>query len=404
MTNRRRQSEQGFMLLLVFAMAAAVACLIYLEMPRIAFESQRNKEELLVDRGEQFIRAIRIFRQEVPGKMPQTLDELERFNNRRFLRRRYKDPMTGTDDWRLIHSDANGVLADSLIQSVKDKDKQQADTSVLAAKIQGVGETATASGGDTQGSNNPGLQRRASDRLLPGSAPSAPPTDPNDPNAAQQNPALPLPAGVPVPPGLPGAQPGQPAQPGAVPGQPGIPQPGGQPPQQGQQQNQSAFGSSPAFGGSAAFGSATPAQPNQPGGPTQNPYQNQLPFGQPGMGGTPSPSQPGQPGQPSNQAVDLIRNALMNPRPGGPPAGVGPTNSGTLFGAGIAGVASKKDLDSIKVYKDQTNYKLWEFVFDPRAEQQKAQQQQQQQMQQGQQGQPGPGTNPTNPGTQQNQN
>src|SRR6185503_18169318 len=32
---------------------------------------------------------------------------------------------------------------------------------------------------------------------------------------------------------------------------------------------------------------------------------------------------------------------------------------------GIAGFASTADQDSIIVYNDQTNYGLWEFVYDP---------------------------------------
>ena len=347
--NRRRRcrSQHGFTLLLVFALAAAAACLLYLEMPRLAFESQRGKEELLIDRGEQFIRAIKVFRTEV-RKQPATLDELESFNNRRFLRRRYRDPMTGTDEWRLIHSDPNGLLVDSLGQNSLDKNKQSSDPGVLGARIQGVGDSATASGPDAQGTNNPGLVRRASDRVIPGGpgAPSQP--DPADPQQQQSQPPVP---GVPINNGLP-VQPGQqPGQPGQQPGQPGQT---GQPGTPGS-----------AFGGSSAFGSSNPAPPPLPGQP-QSPFQNQVPGGS-------------QPGQPNNQAINLIQQSLMAPRPVGSPGGIGGNGSspggGTVFGAGIAGVASKKDADAIKIYKDQTNYKVWEFVFDPRAEAQKQQQQ-----------------------------
>jgi len=58
---RNGANERGFALLLVFAMAAAIAILMYLEIPRVAFEHQRDKEALLVDRGEQFIRAIELY-------------------------------------------------------------------------------------------------------------------------------------------------------------------------------------------------------------------------------------------------------------------------------------------------------------------------------------------------------
>ncbi|MCK7506000.1 MAG: hypothetical protein MZV70_19295 [Desulfobacterales bacterium] len=48
-------------MLLVFAFAAAVAVRLYLEIPRVAFEHQRNQEGMLVERGEQFVRAIRVY-------------------------------------------------------------------------------------------------------------------------------------------------------------------------------------------------------------------------------------------------------------------------------------------------------------------------------------------------------
>src|SRR5579872_6562728 len=121
---RRRRSESGFALLLVFLMAAIVAITLYMEIPRVAFQAQRNKEQLLMERGEQYKIAIRRFIQ-ANNRWPANLDELESLNNRRFLRRRYKDPMTGKDEWRLIHIN-NGVLTDS--KNNKQKDQKEAST------------------------------------------------------------------------------------------------------------------------------------------------------------------------------------------------------------------------------------------------------------------------------------
>ena len=50
---RSRKSESGFALLFIYAMAATVAVMLYMELPRVAFEAQRDKEQLLIDRGEQ---------------------------------------------------------------------------------------------------------------------------------------------------------------------------------------------------------------------------------------------------------------------------------------------------------------------------------------------------------------
>ena len=57
----RRKNESGFALLLVFLMAAILAISLYMEIPRVAFETQRQKEQLLVERGEQYKRAIQLF-------------------------------------------------------------------------------------------------------------------------------------------------------------------------------------------------------------------------------------------------------------------------------------------------------------------------------------------------------
>ncbi|MGA2194361.1 MAG: hypothetical protein ABSH40_03750, partial [Bryobacteraceae bacterium] len=58
---KRRPKESGFALLMVFLMAACVAIMLYMEMPRVAFEAERQKELLLIDRGNQFKRAIQVF-------------------------------------------------------------------------------------------------------------------------------------------------------------------------------------------------------------------------------------------------------------------------------------------------------------------------------------------------------
>ena len=86
-----------------------------MEMPRVAFESQRAREQMLIDRGLQYERAIQLFYRKY-HTYPQNLDDLETTRNIRFLRRRYMDPMTGKDEWRLIHVGPGGQLTDSLVQ------------------------------------------------------------------------------------------------------------------------------------------------------------------------------------------------------------------------------------------------------------------------------------------------
>ena len=109
--SRRGNQERGFALLLVFLMASVLAIMLYMELPRAAMQSQRDKEETLIDRGEQYKRAIQLFVNKT-RRYPAEIKDLENFQNQRFLRQRYADPMTGKDEWRLIHIQ-NGMLTDS---------------------------------------------------------------------------------------------------------------------------------------------------------------------------------------------------------------------------------------------------------------------------------------------------
>jgi hypothetical protein len=57
--------------------------------------SQREKEAELAFRGEQYVRAIKLFSQRAgPGVLPPSVDVLV---NQKFLRKKFKDPITGGD-------------------------------------------------------------------------------------------------------------------------------------------------------------------------------------------------------------------------------------------------------------------------------------------------------------------
>jgi hypothetical protein len=109
-----QRHERGFALLLVFLLASAVALMLYKQMPREAFESERDKEQMLIDRGEQYKRAIYLYYVQNNRQWPSKIEDLESTNNHRYLRHRYNDPFTGKDEWRLVHT--NGTfLTDSLV-------------------------------------------------------------------------------------------------------------------------------------------------------------------------------------------------------------------------------------------------------------------------------------------------
>src|SRR4051794_37265160 len=109
--------ERGSALLIVFVFAAAVAIMLYMEMPVAVFEAQRNKEQLLIDRGNEYAQAAKLYYRKI-RQYPPTIDAMENTNRMRFLRKRFKDPFTGKDDWRLLHAAPNGMLTDSKVNPV----------------------------------------------------------------------------------------------------------------------------------------------------------------------------------------------------------------------------------------------------------------------------------------------
>jgi len=377
-----RRAQRGFAMLFVLAMAAAAAFLFYRELPRIAFERQREREQLLIERGEQYRRAIQLYVRKF-NRYPPEISALENTNNIRFLRRRYKDPMTGKAEWRLIHVGPGGVFLDSLLNKPADKDK-------LESK-----ETAEAGGAETGQPTLPGLRRRASEmpgafagQAVPGAPsgeepPAVPSPEPGAPAMAPPVQAYPVPqvgfAIVPVQPGqqgspVPAAQvPAVPAPGGPLPtyplipiGQPAAGQPAQTPPPY---PTQNVPGLPGPYGqpGVPSIGAITISPAAPPSGPT---YSTQ-----PGVGGAPAPGgaspfpQPGyQPAPAQNPALQMIRDILTKPRPGGL-AGVlqqGAPGGGQVIGGGIAGVASTLEAEGIMVYNDRTKYNEWEFLYDIR--------------------------------------
>ncbi len=85
-------------LLMVFAMAMAALAVV----PSIIQQARRDREEEMIHRGAQYARAIKKFVRKF-GRYPMRIEELENTNNLRFLRQRYKDPMTQNGEWHLVH-------------------------------------------------------------------------------------------------------------------------------------------------------------------------------------------------------------------------------------------------------------------------------------------------------------
>jgi type II secretory pathway pseudopilin PulG len=109
-------SSAGFtyvwLLLAVAFMAAGLAAIAEVAMTAM----RRDKEAELLFVGDQFARAIALYRASSPGaqQYPQRLEDLladKRVPNvRRHLRRVYRDPMTGSADWGLVRGPGGGIV------------------------------------------------------------------------------------------------------------------------------------------------------------------------------------------------------------------------------------------------------------------------------------------------------
>lgn len=104
--------QSGYALLVVLLMASLVLISLATAVPRILTQGQREREEELIFRGQQYQRAIGLYYKKF-ARFPLKLDDLLETNNRAYLRRLFRDPMTKDGEWRLIRVGPGGELIGS---------------------------------------------------------------------------------------------------------------------------------------------------------------------------------------------------------------------------------------------------------------------------------------------------
>lgn len=87
-------AEAGFALAAMLVAIAVMSVMLMVALPTWRHQAQREKEAELVFRGEQYARAIGLYRRKLAGAYPPSLDILVA---QKFLRKKYKDPITGED-------------------------------------------------------------------------------------------------------------------------------------------------------------------------------------------------------------------------------------------------------------------------------------------------------------------
>ena len=111
------EGQRGYALLMVIFLVATLMIVAIGGSLSIRTEGQREKETELAWRGEQYVRAIRLFYKK-NGRFPKTMDELTAYHTDqpRYIRQAYKDPMnTGDGSWKLIYVLPNGQLSGTVL-------------------------------------------------------------------------------------------------------------------------------------------------------------------------------------------------------------------------------------------------------------------------------------------------
>lgn len=351
--NAARSGQKGYVLLALLVTSAVLLIGLALSIPRMALQSQRLKDAQLIERGEQYRRAIQLYYRD-HNKYPEDLEDLEDTDGVRYLRRRSTDPIGETGEWRLIHMGEDGRFEDSLLFDTA-KDRRQGGLG-QALGPQMVPRTAGLFGSQA----DPGTGD------LPDATPGTP--DPQNPFA----PAVPEPL-----------ERFQAVRDSAAP------------------DLASATRYNQGFGFNTVEGEPSP-DPDEPpdysrmlpsqvpmdenerrfaqhdldaaaGGIGRGPEQGMLPpAGTPrqGLGAASGRTTGGVGGTASGSgAPELINRLLTSPRPGGIAGVPAPAQAAATvqrFERGIAGVASKSEATGVKVYNGKKAYNEWEFVYDYR--------------------------------------
>ena len=87
-------SARGYAMVALLVAMSIMAVMLGLALPVWQTAIRREREAELVFRGEQYVQAIRLFQRRYAGTFPPNVDVLVK---QRFLRRRYQDPITGSD-------------------------------------------------------------------------------------------------------------------------------------------------------------------------------------------------------------------------------------------------------------------------------------------------------------------
>ena len=100
--------QAGFAMAALLVAIAILSVMMLVALPTWRHQAQREKEAELIFRGEQYARAIGLYQRKLAGALPPSIDILV---EQKFLRKKYKDPITGDDFQPVFANSAAGMQA-----------------------------------------------------------------------------------------------------------------------------------------------------------------------------------------------------------------------------------------------------------------------------------------------------
>src|SRR5438874_13515413 len=104
----RRKKQAGYAILAILFLLVILTLALMAVAPNVARQIQRDREEEMIHRGQQYDRAIRKYYKK-PGRHANSVKDLLDTNHLRFLRQDSKDPMTEDGKWRLLYVAAQQI-------------------------------------------------------------------------------------------------------------------------------------------------------------------------------------------------------------------------------------------------------------------------------------------------------
>ena len=133
--------ERGYAMAALLVTLAIMSILMSVAMPVWRQEARREKEAELIFRGEQYARAIALFRTKNNNALPASIDVLV---TGRYLRKKFREPMAKDGEWRLIPAGSGQPVPGQPQPGVPPQQQpQQPGQSQIAGGIMGVSSKST---------------------------------------------------------------------------------------------------------------------------------------------------------------------------------------------------------------------------------------------------------------------